>query len=207
MRYALLLLVCTACGAGSTTIADGGAPDAANDTIVIVDDIDSGIDATPDSMELSFDAGTDSAIDADDASVIDAGIDANQIDGGGCHNLANTAPMVSLMQSSAPAPTPQGGSITPGLYYMTATTWFNGSNGVYGTGQIMWDVKPSSYDEVVGTGQNASRTTWTWSAANTSMAVTETCYNIWNLKYGYTATNSELRVYMFQNLEIVFTRQ
>lgn len=89
---------------------------------------DASTDATSDAV---FDAGidvvTDSALDVSKDGPIEA-----EVDGGACNALVNGGTTIFTSEKTGTAPSALGGSVTPGLYYLTALNDYDGKTGTTG---------------------------------------------------------------------------
>ena len=151
-----------------------------------------------------------SGADTGTASGMDAGKDGNSAPeaGPGCpamqyKNSCNVGtqcgPVVTLVAGSGAAPTAMGGTIVPGMYFLTAATIHGGTPGTPPeTYQITMNLDPSgsywvnSYDF----GDQATPSSGTYTTANNMFTRSESCPAI-QAPYskGYTATSTSLTLY------------
>ncbi len=172
----------SACG-GTVTGNDAEAPDAVADVV------------TESAMDAAFDAPPDS-----------------QTDGGACNTLINGATPLYAMQKSSSAPSPLGGTVVPGLYYLTAINQYDGKAGQTGPltqSTIQITGTNAEFAEQVGTA--LSRGSVMFSTSGTTFTFNMTCPQITSYATEYTATATALIYYSDLGqgnvAEQIFTRQ
>jgi hypothetical protein len=121
---------------------------------------------------------------------------------GACNNLVNDAPTVSYTALASPAPTPAGGEISDGTYYLAAVTVFFGINGskmpVQSTAQMVMTIQGNTMQTVaVVDGQEKAFTT-TFSISGSTLTMNVTC-PVPNIStHLFTARPTDLRIYETQ---------
>jgi len=165
---------------------------------------DADADADADASDADADAKVDAAADVvvvdvikPDVVVIDAGPpDVQPPDGGACNALANGGAPVTMMQSNAPKPVAQGGSVNTGLYYLTAITYYNGQTGPIGSSvALTLDIANGTLDSVATQNAMTDRASFAWKTANTTWAMSQTCPQNQQATASYTASLTTLKLF------------
>jgi hypothetical protein len=153
---ALTTSLTMACSSGSSTgvAADGGSADVGS---------------------------TDSAMGADQEAAATQDSGASDVEAG-CNNLANTAPSVQEENVSTAPPTPKGGTIPDGKYFLTAAKVYTGPGGASGptavTDQLTDVVSAGTFQYVEAvTGGTGSGGVYsgTIATSGTTLTLTFTC--------------------------------
>lgn len=164
---------------------------------------DAGVDA-------SGDAATDASTDGSSADVPDA---PESLDGGGaCNALVQGAPSVDVVLTTAAAPTPQGGAIFPGLYYLTAVTDYGASTGTKSFGlRSTIEIQGSTMQFVDDLSNVTNHGTISIVTSGSLWTGNQTCPEAATGTEHYSATASDLRLENANGpndtLEYVYTRQ
>jgi energy-converting hydrogenase Eha subunit B len=109
-------------------------------------------------------------------------------DDAGCVALVNEAPLVQQVNASGEPPTPTGGTITDGTYFLTAAAVYGADAAVGPTGASYQDMTVLSgggttYALVSGVGNDAQFSNGTVATIGTGIAITQTCPS--NMVYPY----------------------
>jgi hypothetical protein len=125
--------------------------------------------------------------------------------GGACNTLTNTAPVVAEAALAAEAPTPAGGMVADGTYFLTAATVFTGKGG--GTGptgtRYQWVTKSTgdTYEvslRITGRGASDSVTSGTSVTSGAKVTFTQTCPVVAvnaTSTYGFDADGTSVTLY------------
>ena len=182
---------------------------------------DSGVDATMNdaTMEASSDSPEDVTMDVtmNDAPA-DVGSEASSDggDAGGdagdgaivCNALTNTAPQVSVVDILGSPPSPAGGTITPGTYFLTQVAYYyaaEGGGGVSGTYQATANVTKISADAIESLPNQPPDQTFTrsWFANGNYLVISDLCNFAPDLfvngSDGYTASPTQLVLFFTIN--------
>jgi hypothetical protein len=131
------------------------------------------------------------AVDAAPAVVDDATSDAPPA----CNTLSNIAATITVEQVATDPPAPQGGTPVDGLYTLTATVIYTGTDGpsgAAGTAQTTLQLSGSTI-QVASAGEPATRTV-TFTTSGTSIASTDACPDTDAHPGTYTATPTTFTV-------------
>jgi hypothetical protein len=168
------------CGAnGTPTVAEAGAADASKSSS------DGGGEAGTEaggSTEASAEAGSHAESGASDGAVV-------------CNSLVNAAPVVEQVNVATAPPTPAGGPMPSGTYYLTAAKVYTGADGGAGptgiTDQYTAVITGTSFEDVANVvGEGGSGTFGgTVTTSGSSIAITFTCGN--SGTSGFTAFDSD----------------
>jgi hypothetical protein len=135
--------------------------------------------------------------------------------GGGCSAIANSAPTLSPLTSTEVAPSPTGGTLASGTYYLTSLTFYTGGAActppALQTSAVVVIEAASATTGTIreDTNQTTSISTirdavssWTYFANGTSLAVTADCVSALSSftrnalnPVGYTASATEIRTF------------
>jgi hypothetical protein len=121
---------------------------------------------------------------------------------GQCNAVANLAPVVTQTISGAAMPTPSGGVITPGTYYLTDSTVYAGGSTTPFKLQLTWQLSSTTIARAqsLNTGLT-KRDSFTYTATGTTLSMTGTCGGSGNGNFGYDASigdaaTTTLRIYV-----------
>lgn len=163
--------------------------------------------------------GPDAAADAADAAAptdaADAATDSGEVV---CSALTLKGPNVPTMFVAGDPPAALGGVITPGIYYLTEHTIFNGTGTVGPTGQLIAktaELTPSVYRFAEGKGSSASGITKEetisrdYVLSGTTMTMTSTCPEVGAIRIApYSVVGNQVHIYTPNaNTRQVLTRQ
>lgn len=175
-----------------------------------VDKSDAAIDATNDAVA---DVGLDVGPDADAAPDVmkDVATDAPS-DGGACNSLVNGGTAIYTTEKVGVAPTPAGGTVTPGLYFLTTLNDYDGKTGTTGLAtQTTMNIAGSDLEFVEQVGVSNTRASIAFSTSNTTFTYNMTCPAVQTYTTGYTATSTSLTFYFDDGkgnvAEEIFVRQ
>lgn len=115
-----------------------------------------------------------------------------------CNTLAAGGAEVTIVTVKGVAPSPTGGTITPGTYHLTEATFFKeGSKTFPGlSGKFSMRVGEGTLETVADDGsEEIDRTTSTFTVSGTELTAAQTCPAIESSVVGYTATASSLSLY------------
>jgi hypothetical protein len=110
-----------------------------------------------------------------------------------CNDLVNAAPAVTIQQVVGDPPSPGGGAIVDGTYWLTGATIFTGASdpsGPSGTAQTTIRITGTTMD-VAASGSPPTRTL-TLTTSGTSITATDTCPDTDASQATYTATATSL---------------
>jgi hypothetical protein len=181
--------------------------------------VDTSIDvSTPDSPLPKPDATEDATMSMDAAvdTGIDTGSDVVTSDGGGCNNLQNTALLVGYTGVAGPEPTPQGGAIMAGTYYLTAINLYDVDAGGFGAAKnretmVYVENGTGGFDrqDVSDQGFGEQRVNYAVTISGTVQTVTVTCppLNTYSVPYTWDAATGTLHEFSSATMEYVFTKQ
>jgi hypothetical protein len=125
-----------------------------------------------------------------------------------CNQLCNAGPVVTVVNSLQPAPTPAGGTLIPGLYYLTAYTAYFASGVDAGpTSNTRQETAIVTAADPVGTIENVhsangnpnDTVSYEYLASGTAICLTQTCPASGQIVSGYTASGGQLHVYETQS--------
>jgi hypothetical protein len=125
-----------------------------------------------------------------------------------CATVANGGPIVDMTNQTSPAPQPNGGNISDGLYYLTAVNDYDGA-----TGTVTLDVRASvqisgATMQIDDSGLTA---TATFVTDGTTITLVESCPTNATSTDQYSATSTTFSLYSSDldgnTLESVYTRQ
>lgn len=127
------------------------------------------------------DASTDTATDAPAEAAHEAGPEAGP-EAGGCSSLGNTAPVVAEQNVASAPPTPAGGTIADGTYFLTAAKVFTGAGGATGPTGVTYQMDSKwaggafEYVEAITGGTGAGgKYAGTYATSGTAITITFTC--------------------------------
>jgi hypothetical protein len=169
MKLSLVLpcaaLLAAGCSSGSTSTTP--------------EDAGHGDSSTPQDAGGGQDAGIDSPVEAE------AAAEAATV----CNTLANAAPAVPVQTFAQDPPTPLGGTIADGTYWMTEAAIYTGPDGPSGTNGTSQTTIQITGDtiQVVSAGDPPTRTV-TIATSGTSYTSTDTCPDTTVIQGSYTAT-------------------
>jgi hypothetical protein len=158
------------------------------------------------------DAGRDAAATTDTGASDDAGTPADtgsaadtgtpqMLDDAGCIALVNEAPLVQQMNVAGDPPTPMGGTVVDGTYFITAASVYGSDAGVGPTGNNFQNMSVVSgggtlYALVAGVGNGASMSNGTIATSGANITLTQTCPSNDVLAFNrFDATGTTLTVY------------
>lgn len=176
---------------------------------------------TVDTNDASVDAANDVAVDAGIDVVKDASPDVPKdgpseaqpdANAGPCNALVNGGTAILTTEKPTTPPTALGGTVTPGLYYLTALNDYDGKTGTTGLStQTTMNIAGSDLEFVEQVGPSTTRASVTFSTANTTFTYNMSCPQIQTYTTGYTATTTTLAFYFDDGkgnvAEEIFTRQ
>jgi hypothetical protein len=177
-RACLLVSIISIPACGSTVGTNDASVDAAND----VGAVDAGIDVLEDaSPDVPKDGPSEAQADAD---------------AGPCNALVNGGTAILTTEKMGTAPTALGGTVTSGLYYLTALNDYDGKTGTTGLStQTTMNITGTDLEFVEQVGPSTTRASVTFSTANTTFTYNMTCPQIQTYTTGYTATTASLAFY------------
>jgi hypothetical protein len=114
-----------------------------------------------------------------------------------CNMLANSAAVITYSQVSQNPPTPQGGTMVDGTYFMTAANIYTGPNGPSGpSGMAQTTIQVTAGTiQIVETGQPPTQTV-TLATSGTSFTATQTCPGSKVTQGSYTATPATILIFL-----------
>jgi hypothetical protein len=126
-----------------------------------------------------------------------------------CTSNCNSAPPVGLGASTGDAPTPTGGSVAPGVYHLTAITYYYpGDASIAGLAAsttqqtlIVTAARPVGTMELIRSDDGAANlaTSFEYAAGAPDLYLTSTCPSAGQTIVGYTATSSEIELFVQQS--------
>lgn len=145
--------------------------------------------------------GGDLAVSGNDLAPADmVGSASNDMAGGNCNALANSAPVVQQTVVAQPMPTAStGGTIQPGTYYLTDSKIYQGAPpGVtpvqIQATQLVSGSTVQTVQHITGS-PNSLYSTRTYGTAGTTLTITFTCGGTGTAMLGYDATSTQYTTY------------
>ncbi len=175
-RRALVASILLAGCGGSVALVDGGVSDSASNDALVVD---ANVDA-PKDADASTSDGNPKPFD------------------GGCNTVVNSSPFtVDITQTTVTPPTPQGGSIANGTYYLETINDYGSISGTLAFGaRVTVALQGTDFEFVLDLSNVTSRGSETLTTNGTNYNASESCPTVTTVGSGtYTATPSELRLY------------
>jgi hypothetical protein len=112
-----------------------------------------------------------------------------------CNDLINDGPEVRYVTLPDLAPTPEGGTIAPGAYELSALTLYSASSAVpEDVVSAVMTVGDDTMQHVTNRQGEETRYTSTFETSDTNLTITDTCPAKNVNTVAYTATASELRM-------------
>jgi hypothetical protein len=113
-----------------------------------------------------------------------------------CNALVGDAPSVTSTNSPAKAPTPAGGTLSDGTYVLTSTTIYTALPFPGMKLSSLMQIAGNTIQQVATMNGEEKRFTTSFTTAGSAIVMTDTCPVRKSGTYTFTATPSELRMYL-----------
>lgn len=116
--------------------------------------------------------------------------------GSNCTNQENSAPAITSNANPNPLPTPQGGTVVDGTYYLTSETAYGSTtNGGTKHQETLVISKGTMAIVKIGLTNPIDRATWTFTTSGTNLTRTRTCPSAKTETLGYDAAPASFITY------------
>jgi hypothetical protein len=182
---------------GASDATDDAAQDASDDAVQDASD-DAVQDASDDAVQ---DAADDVVQDASDDADTDAGLDGGSVDasdggacdaGTNCNCLDDTSSSITMYESAGTPPTAAGGTIVPGLYYLTSDVYYDGNTTSDGLVSETMQIDGNGNAALTSLVGYVTKEMDTYTINGTSFTLTMTCPTSYVTAFDYTATSTML---------------
>jgi len=164
----------------------------------------------PERDDANVTAEAGSGVDAADVSaenLVDEDVTTSALDAGDCNSVVNGAPLLQYTLQPGSLPVAHGGSIAPGLYFLTEYNVYANSTAPQVTFRWTLLVATSDIQSVFDIESSpTSRESFSFATSGTTLAYEITCPPASKESFEYTATATELRLYR-PYYELVFEKQ
>lgn len=117
-----------------------------------------------------------------------------------CNMLADDAPTITPTAVASDAPTATGGTITAGVYALSAVTLYTGSGGSTvppaNTFSAVFDIEGNTIQQAGRVNDAENHVTSTFTISGTTLSTVDTCPDTNTEDLPFTATATDFRVYV-----------